>query len=213
MTTSTTTSTDTSTETLTEYVLGLLPPHDAAALDERCAHEPALARAADELRALLAEFAATLPGTPPAPTGRTRLLATLASPERFAPFLARLTDLLRLSGDKIRAVLARIDDEASWEKGLPGIDSFHFDAGPALGAADAGLLRFEPGAAFPRHRHKVGHELTFVLEGELYDGGQRFGPGALIDHAPDTVHACAAAPDARTVTLVVHYGIEPVFSD
>ncbi|MFM7297938.1 MAG: cupin domain-containing protein, partial [Planctomycetota bacterium] len=37
------------------------------------------------------------------------------------------------------------------------------------------LLRFEPGATYDAHRHPAG-ERYLVLEGELEDGGHRYGP-------------------------------------
>jgi hypothetical protein len=200
-------------EKLTEYVLGTLPPEEMAELDALCARDATVASEADELRAAFAAFAATLPPTAPSPQGRARLLAALQSPDRFAPFFATLGKLLQLPLDKVRAVIARIDIEATWEKGLPGIDSFHFDAGPSLAGADAGLLRFAPGAVFPRHRHIVGKEVTFVLEGQLIDGGITYGPGAVIEREMGSVHNVAASGERGLTTVVVHYGIEPVFSD
>jgi hypothetical protein len=199
-------------EKLTEYVLGTLPPEETAALDALCARDPQVGREADELRGLLADYAAALPPTPLPPEGRARLMAAVASPQRFAPFLHRLAEILQLSLDKVRAIIARIDDEAIWEKGLPGIETFHFDA-PALAGADAGLLRFQPGATFPRHRHLVGREVTFVLEGDLVDGDVTYGPGSVVVRELGSVHSCGASPERGLVTLVVHYGIEPVFSD
>ncbi len=38
------------------------------------------------------------------------------------------------------------------------------------------LVRFEPGARFPLHRHER-PEFIFILEGELVQGGRRLGPG------------------------------------
>ena len=48
-----------------------------------------------------------------------------------------------------------------------------------LGSSDGRsmqLVRYEPGASFPVHRH-AGPELIYVLEGELIRGGGRLGPG------------------------------------
>lgn len=50
------------------------------------------------------------------------------------------------------------------------------------------LLRFEPGAAYAAHRHPAG-EQYLVLEGELVDGGRRWGPGAYVHHPPGSAHA------------------------
>src|SRR5262245_62114222 len=38
------------------------------------------------------------------------------------------------------------------------------------------IVRFEPGARFPTHRHER-PEFVFVLEGELVQAGRRMGPG------------------------------------
>ncbi len=48
-----------------------------------------------------------------------------------------------------------------------------------LGMADGysmQLVRFEPGAVFPRHVHR-GPEFVYILEGELIQCGRRLGPG------------------------------------
>ncbi len=48
-----------------------------------------------------------------------------------------------------------------------------------LGMADGRfmqLVRYEPGARFPAHRHD-GPEFIYVLEGELLHHGRRLGPG------------------------------------
>jgi anti-sigma factor ChrR (cupin superfamily) len=49
------------------------------------------------------------------------------------------------------------------------------------------LLRFEPGAAYGRHRHPEGEEYL-VLEGSLEDGGRSYGAGTWVHHPPDSVH-------------------------
>ena len=38
------------------------------------------------------------------------------------------------------------------------------------------IVRFEPGARFPRHTHER-PEFVFILEGELVQDGRRLGPG------------------------------------
>jgi anti-sigma factor ChrR (cupin superfamily) len=49
------------------------------------------------------------------------------------------------------------------------------------------LLRFEPGAHYPAHRHPAGEEYQ-VLEGELTDGGTAYGVGTYVWHPPGSVH-------------------------
>ena len=58
--------------------------------------------------------------------------------------------------------------------------------------ASAVLLRFGPGARYGRHR-PPGGEQYLVLEGSLEDGGQRWGTGAYVHHAPGSVHAPRSA--------------------
>ena len=50
------------------------------------------------------------------------------------------------------------------------------------------LLRFEPGARFPAHRHSAGEEV-FVVEGQVKIGGERLQQGDYLYAAPDSVHA------------------------
>jgi hypothetical protein len=154
-----------------------------------------------------------LPPMAPAPQVRARVMEAAGSVERFGPFIARLSQIVQLSRDKMREVLALVDEASFWIQGLPGVELAHFDASPALAGADAGFIRFEAGASFPRHRHLVGREITFVLEGTLHDGDRTYGAGEIVEHAADTVHAIAASPDQPLLIMVVHHGIQPVFGE
>jgi anti-sigma factor ChrR (cupin superfamily) len=60
----------------------------------------------------------------------------------------------------------------------------HYDGASGESAV---LLRFEPGATYDAHRHPGG-EQYLVLEGELEDGGQRYGPLTYVRHAPGSAH-------------------------
>ena len=44
---------------------------------------------------------------------------------------------------------------------------------------NAGLIRYEPGASFPLHRHEFA-QVWYVLEGELCCGGTTYGPGTFV---------------------------------
>ena len=70
------------------------------------------------------------------------------------------------------------------------------------------MLRFEPGAAYPAHRHPGGEEY-FVLEGELQDGARRYGAGTYVYHPPGSAHRPASASGA-TLLVFVPDGIEIV---
>lgn len=200
---------------LPELVLGLLPEAETRALNQLLEREPDLRREADELHTLLSTMASGLSPVQPSTQIRSRLMdsvAALAKPtDRFRRFTSPLTRILELSRERVRAILDRIDDPSFWEPGLPGIEIVHFDAGPALAGADAGLLRFQPGASFPRHRHLVGRETTLVLEGTLLDGDARYGPGSIVEHELDSDHVCRASGEAPLLLMVLHYGVVPVF--
>ena len=58
---------------------------------------------------------------------------------------------------------------------------------PATGLSSV-LLKFEPGAAYGRHRHPEG-EQYLVLEGSLEDGGRTWGVGSYVHHPPGSAHA------------------------
>jgi len=62
----------------------------------------------------------------------------------------------------------------------------------AGGGRSSVLLRFEAGAAYGAHRHPQG-EQYLVLEGSLEDGGQRWGRGSYVHHAPGSAHAPSSA--------------------
>ena len=70
------------------------------------------------------------------------------------------------------------------------------------------LLRFEPGSAYPAHRHPEGEEY-YVLEGELVDGARRYGAGTYVWHPPGSAHA-PRSDGGATVLVFVPGGIELV---
>lgn len=70
------------------------------------------------------------------------------------------------------------------------------------------MLRFEPGAHYPAHRHPAGEEY-FVLDGELTDGPRTYGAGTYVWHEPGSVHAPRSGPGA-TVLVFLTEGIELV---
>jgi anti-sigma factor ChrR (cupin superfamily) len=195
---------------LPEHALGTLPPEQAAQLQAELGRSPALARELDGIVAALVRAAEALPPVAPDPSVRARLLRTLDSADRFAPFVARLTGLLDLTADAVRKLLTHIDDAAAWEPGLPGMEMQHFAAGPRLATADAGFVRLQPGQSFPRHRH-LGPEVSMVLEGAMCDGDRVYGPGQVLELAEGSEHSYSASSDRPLVLLTVHNGIQPVF--
>jgi anti-sigma factor ChrR (cupin superfamily) len=198
-------------ELLPELALGTLPEAEKAAVEAELAASPALRQELDRIVEILGSLPSGLGPEEPSPGARGRLLATLAGPERFAPFVDRLARMLELRADELGAVLARIDDPAGWRRGFPGVTYIDFTPGPRLAAAgaQAGLVRLEAGGTFPRHRH-LGPEVVLVLEGTAREGGVVYHPGQLVEHAEGTEHEFSAGRHRDLVTVSLHYGIEAV---
>lgn len=145
----------------------------------------------------------------PPPSARARLLNALGHDgggARFRPLLAALGRLTDLSAEALSAVLARIDEAASWIDGAPGVSYFHFTPGPGAPAPAAGLVRVQPGAIFPRHRH-LAPEVSFVLDGVLVENGRRCGPGSLLESATGSEHEYSAGPGRDLLLVSLHGGI------
>ena len=192
-----------------EYVLGTLAEAEHEEIDGLVAASLDLQTEVNQVREALAGLAGTLPPLPPSAGARAHLVKALAGVDRFQPFFAELARRFDLGVDAVRRLLARIDDEAAWEAGpLSSIRLIHFQAGPAVAANDVGLVRLAAGATFPRHRH-LGHELTVVLEGCMYDGEHRYLPGQVVEWPGETVHEYGAGPERDLVAVVAHNGIVP----
>lgn len=161
---------------------------------------------------ILERLALELEPVAPAVEIRSRLMTCLDGPERFAPFFADLSRLFDLPADVIKRLLARLDDARAWADGVPGVKLFDFAPGPGAAGAGAGFVRLTPGARFPRHRH-LGDETTIVVEGILVDGGRPHGPGAVVHHEADSIHAYAAGPGRDLVVAVLHHGLGPADRD
>jgi anti-sigma factor RsiW len=197
---------------LPEYVLGALPDSERREVDAQLAASPALQREADRVTETLALAAEALPPAPPPASVRSRLMRTLGSADRFAPFLDDLTRLFELPAETMRALLARIDGHI-WETALFGVELkgtelFHFPVGPTLAATGAagGVLRVRAGVAFPPHRHH-GNEVTYVLEGGYVADGRVHGPGSAIEMIGGSSHDYRSAPERDLTIMVLHRGI------
>jgi quercetin dioxygenase-like cupin family protein len=64
------------------------------------------------------------------------------------------------------------------------------------------IIHLPPGGRIPAHRHSAGSEMHFVLEGELVEGAQRFGPGSFLTHAAGQVHGPHESRDGAKVLTV-----------
>jgi len=70
------------------------------------------------------------------------------------------------------------------------------------------LLQFSPGATYDAHRHPAG-EQYLVLDGELEDGGQRYGPMTYVRHAPGSAHR-PCSPSGCVLFVVLREPIAPL---
>jgi putative transcriptional regulator len=184
---------------LMELALGILPRAERAPVEEHLAGCARCRAELDALREVVGAAGAQLAPVQPAPIARLRLLDSARAPGRyaFADLVGRVFDLPR---EGAVGLLDAVDRAASWVAGpLPGVELFHFEAGPRLAGADTGLVRFAPGVRFPRHTH-VGPETMIVLEGGYTDeDGTVYGPGAWTENAAGSSHAFVC--DARAGCL------------
>src|SRR5215510_6398795 len=63
------------------------------------------------------------------------------------------------------------------------------------------LLRFEPGASYPNHRHPAGEEI-FVLEGEVRFGADHLSAGDYLYAPPGSTHSAYSKSGCVMLFLV-----------
>jgi hypothetical protein len=68
---------------------------------------------------------------------------------------------------------------------------------------NAGLVRYEPGAHHPLHRHDFA-QVWYILEGDFTIAGQTYGPGTMIHH-PDPHYEEELRTDSGGIILFVQY--------
>jgi quercetin dioxygenase-like cupin family protein len=68
---------------------------------------------------------------------------------------------------------------------------------------NAGLVRYEPGAHYPLHRHDFA-QIWYILEGTFTIGGRRYEPGTMIHH-PDPRFEEELRTETGGVMLFVQY--------
>jgi len=195
-------------EALPEFLFDALGPEERQRFAAAVEASPALARevaAAQEAVAAWAQLRVKAETPPPAL--RQRLLDTIGSVERFRPFFAPVARIFDLAEGAVRDILARVDEAVGWSVFPGGARYFHFLPGPSMASQEAGVVRMAPGTTFPRHRHRAG-EITIVLDGVMYDRGQVYGPGAVIEAEPGSSHDYRAGAGRDLILLSRHGGIE-----
>ena len=118
-----------------------------------------------------------------------------------------------------QAPVVRHVDEIEWETvrwpGETGKMLFHPRAENPT-EPNAGLLRFEPGAHHPLHRHDFA-QVWYVLEGQFRMGARTLGPGTMIWHA-DPHYEEELTTETGGLMLIVQYpgpttGGKPIYED
>ncbi len=159
---------------------------------------------------VLDALASALEPKAPPPTGlRARLFGRLGGRDRFLPFLDRLITLFDLPEDDTRREIdALTDPSAEWEDLIDGCRFRDFEGGPALGEAHAGLIRLQPGATFPNHRH-VGTERMLLLQGRVRDtAGNEYRAGDTIVSDDGSEHEMVAIGDEEVIYAAVVVALE-----
>ena len=95
-------------------------------------------------------------------------------------------------------ILAKADDLA-WEPFRPGVDIYRLYPPEPDGAA-AALLRYQPGATVPYHRH-IGFEHILVLSGSQTDDNGTYTAGTLVVNPPGTRHT-VSSPEGCIVLAI-----------
>ena len=145
---------------------------------------------------------------------RAAVLGSISGASRLAGFSERLAAFFDLARERASELIERRraarTDRAGRPCPSPGVRLFHLPGGPRVAAADCGLVRIEPGARFPAHRH-VGDEWSFVLSGEAEEEGtgERWAPGDLVQRAAGTAHAFrVTSREPLVFAVVLHGGLE-----
>jgi hypothetical protein len=79
---------------------------------------------------------------------------------------------------------------------------------------NAGLVRYEPGAHHPMHRHDFA-QIWYILEGIFTIGGKTYGPGTMVYHA-DPHYEESLSTETGGIMLFVQYqgpttGGQPIY--
>ncbi|HZR55526.1 MAG TPA: cupin domain-containing protein [Terriglobales bacterium] len=162
------------------YLLGTLPEADHAAfelhLEEGCQLcEAEVIRASAEISALARSGSSTAPADL-----RDRFLAKLKIPRRLQPDSAGI--LLNHSG----LLIARTDAIDWRATDFPGVWSKPLFIDELRHRATS-LIKMDPGATYPPHRHYGSEELYF-LSGDLAVGGVLLKAGDYSRAAADSIH-------------------------
>ncbi len=167
----------TSPESGALYALGALAPDEAAAFESRLLAGEVDARELEDhlqvMTALCEEIASVMPA--PRRTLKDAVMAAVTpQAEEQPPAETMPRQIFVLAG------------EGEWQQAAPGISLKILHADPH-GERTTVLVRIDPGAAYPPHRHR-GVEECLVLEGDLHVDGTVLTAGDFTASFHDKIH-------------------------
>lgn len=112
----------------------------------------------------------------------------------------------QLNDTLVLAAMFRRDDgycDVDWRHFRNGVEICQLYGAMGEPGSSAALLRYEPGAQVPRHRHTA-HEVIVVLSGAQTDDNGRHEAGAILISPPGTEHAIVS--DEGCVVLAIYEG-------
>jgi anti-sigma factor ChrR (cupin superfamily) len=194
------------------YALGALDEEEAREFERHAAGCEACAAELREFRVVAADLALAVPPATPPASVRSRLLSLVAEGESLngrGEAAASQTSSEDLNGERHDAAARRaaesIDSSRETQaEEAPGFIVVRASEGEWRPTADPGvsfkllfvdreratvttLVRMEPGARIPAHRH-LGLEQCLVLEGDLSSGGIEMSAGDFNCSMPGSVH-------------------------
>lgn len=129
-----------------------------------------------------------------------------------------MTSTVQPRSDHAPAIARHVDD-MEWETirwpGETGKMLFH-PRPERPTEPNAGLLRFEPGAHHPLHKHDFA-QVWYVLEGQFRIGGRTYGPGTMLFHG-DPHYEDELVTETGGLMVIVQYpgpttGGRPIYED
>ncbi len=169
----------------------------------------------DELSALLADEGASAQPMTPSPAVATRLSASVAHLERFAPHASVAASAMGVTAGEARRALHQLSDRDGWMEipHLPGVRIRPVTVGSTAAPREvvgALFAEVQPGRGLPRHAHRgAGDETMVVLQGALREverPAHIIGPGGSILSPEDSEHTLDAVGPDVCLCLVMHAG-------
>jgi len=130
----------------------------------------------------------------------------LAAPPEAPPagLLARILDEMGTDQPELAGTVTRRAGSGVWIEMAPGVTYTVLFDDPVTKRRSM-LIRALPGATFESHAHTQGHEECIVLEGDLFIGDLRLGPGDYHVAVAGTSH-----PRIKTVSGCLCFQTEPL---